>query len=238
MRFKVGNTVATRTLGLDYCAGVAICSLHKSLLSGVQNVDQLAIGEVLTVTVSNWIPQGLLVTLGHGLQGMVPRLFLSDVQLSHPEKKYLPGDKLPARVLRLDPASKQLHLTTKPILVKEEFTIVKDYDTAVPGTVTEGVVVKISREGLLVQLWGNLKGWVPKSQLSTENIEYPEKLFWLGQAVKCKVLDSDREKDRVSLTLVLDTMVPMGRKERGRQVLQLGKMYTATVVKIGEDGVE
>ena len=35
---------------------------------------------------------------------------------------------------------------------------------------------------------------------------------------------------RVSLSLVLDLMVPMGRRERGRQVLQLGKKYIATTV--------
>jgi len=237
-RFKVGAKLTARVLALDYCSGVAVCSLQASLLAGVQRMDMLQIGELVSVTVKSWVNAGLLVTVGHNVTGMVPRLFLSDVQLSHPERKYLPGDKLPARVLRLNPDKKQLHLTTKPILVKEEFNIVKDYDTALPGTITEGVVVKISKDGLLVQLWGDLRGWVPKSQLSTENIEYPEKLFWLGQAVKCKVLDSDREKDRVSLTLVLDTMVPMGRKERGRQVLQLGKMYTATVVKVGEGGVE
>ena len=86
------------------------------------------------------------------------------------------GDKLQARVLRLDPAKKRLLLTTKPILVKEEFTIVEDYDTAAPGTVTEGVVVKISKDGLLIQLWGELRGWAPKSQLSSEPIDNIDKV--------------------------------------------------------------
>ena len=69
---------------------------------------------------------------------------------------------------RCDPAARKLLLTTKPLLVKEEFTVVKDWDTAVPGAVPEGVVVKITDSGLLVQLWGELRGRVPKSQLSTE----------------------------------------------------------------------
>jgi len=237
-RFKVGANLRARVLALDYCGGVAVCSLQASLLAGVQRLDQLQVGQSLSVTVKSWVTAGLLVTVGPNVTGMVPRLFLSDVQLSHPERKYLPGDKLSAKVLRLNPEKRQLHLTTKPILVKEEFTIVKDYDSAIPGTITEGVVVKLAREGLLVQLWGDLKGWVPKSQLSTETIEYPEKLFWLGQAVKCRVIDADKAKDRVSLSLVLDSMVPMGRRERGRQVLQLGKIYTATVVKVGVEGVE
>ena len=150
----------------------------------------------MTVTVSSWCNAGLLVAVGPNLQGLVPRLFLSDVQLSHPEKKYLPGDKLPARVLRLDPAKRRLLLTTKPILVKEQFTIVGDYDTAVPGTITEGVVVKISNQGLLIQLWGDLRGWAPKSQLSSEPIDMPDKIFWLGQAVKCRILDADPNTDK------------------------------------------
>ena len=84
-------------------------------------------------------------------------------------------------MLRLDPEQRKLHLTTKPILVRETFTVVKDYETAVPGTITEGVVVKIQPEGLLIQLWGELKGWAPKSKLSAEPLEMVERVFWLGQ---------------------------------------------------------
>ena len=108
-------------------------------------------------------------------------------------------------MLRLDPAKKRLLLTTKPILVKEEFTIVKDYDTAVAGTVTEGVVVKISKDGLLIQLWGELRGWAPKSQLSSDPIDNIDKIFWLGQAVKCRILDTDPLRDRISLSLIVDS---------------------------------
>ena len=46
----------------------------------------------MTVTVASWVSSGLLVNVGHGVTGLVPTLFLSDVQLSHPEKKYLPGN--------------------------------------------------------------------------------------------------------------------------------------------------
>ena len=129
-------------------------------------------------------------------------------------------------------------LTTKPILVREDFTVVKDWDTAVPGTITEGVVVKISDSGLLVQLWGELRGWVPKSQMSTETIDMPEMIFWLGQAVKCRVMDADPAKDKISLSLILNTMTPLGKKERRRQVLNIGQRYEATVVRMAEDAVE
>ena len=35
-KFKEGAVVSTRVLGLDYCAGMAVCSLHKNLLSGIE----------------------------------------------------------------------------------------------------------------------------------------------------------------------------------------------------------
>jgi len=124
-KFKEGEKVTTRILGLDYCAGVAWCSLQRRNISGVQGLDQLSVGEVINVTVSSWCSAGMIVSAGHNVTGLVPKLFLSDVQLSQPEKKYLPGQVLPARVLRLDPTKNKLDVTTKPILVKEEFTIVK-----------------------------------------------------------------------------------------------------------------
>jgi hypothetical protein len=46
------------------------------------------------------------------------------------------------------------------------------------------VVAKISRDGLLINLWGNMRGFAPRSLLSTEPIEYPEKLFFVGQVEK------------------------------------------------------
>ena len=54
-------------------------------------------------------------------------------------------------------------------------------------SLSECVVVKLFREGVLVQLWGDLRGWVPKSQLSTGTIEYPERLLWLGQQVPATI---------------------------------------------------
>jgi ribosomal protein S1 len=45
----------------------------------------------------------------------------------------------------------------------------------------QGVVTKISHDGLVISLWGDMRGFAPRSHLSTETIEYPEKLFFIGQ---------------------------------------------------------
>merc|ERR1712013_307289 len=237
-KFPIGTKVTARVLGLDFCSGVAVCSLQKSLVGGIQHMEQLEIGQKVTATVKQFCKAGLVVSLGPTLTALIPSLFLSDVILSKPELKYLPGDKVKCRVLRLDPANNRLQLTSKPILVNNDFTTVSTWAEALPGAITEGVVVKISGEGLLIQLWGQMKGWAPKSQLSLEKIDFPEKLFFLGQAVKCKVVDGDESKDRLTLSLVLDTMKPLGRREKADQHLELGADVSGVVTRVSEKGAD
>jgi len=122
------------------------------------------------------------------VEAFIQNLHLTDVPLTHPEKKFSVGDKLTCKVLRVDPAKRKIHLTSKPILVKKnDYDIVDTYDATNVGKTTEGVVVKMTSQGLLLQLFGEVRGWVPKSKISTESVEHPEKLFFLGQALKCQV---------------------------------------------------
>ena len=71
-----------------------------------------------------------------------------------------------------------------------------------------------------------------------EKIDFPEKLFFLGQAVKCKVVDGDESKDRLTLSLVLDTMKPLGRREKADQHLELGADVSGVVTRVTEKGAD
>ena len=74
--------------------------------------------------------------------------------------------------------------------------------------------------------------------MSTDPIDMPEKIFWLGQAVKCRILDADPIRDRISLSLILDSMVLGGRKDRKKQILKVGTKHTASVTKMNETSVD
>ena len=99
-KFPVGSVHSARVLGLDWSGGVAVCSLQKTLLAGVLRLEELAIGQRLTTTVKQFVKHGLLVDVGTHLTGLVPWMFLTDVPLKHPQRKFVPGDKLQCRVLR------------------------------------------------------------------------------------------------------------------------------------------
>ena len=128
-KFPVGSVHSARVLGLDWSSGVAVCSLQKTLLAGVLRLEELAIGQRLTTTVKQFVKHGLLVDVGPHLTGIVPWMFLTDVPPhKHPERKFVPGDKLLCRVLRVNVEKKQLHLTSKPILLNEEFDLVASFE--------------------------------------------------------------------------------------------------------------
>jgi rRNA biogenesis protein RRP5 len=191
--FLKGTVKAScRIFQYDHIDRHFICSLQKSMLKANQSIvlaENLRVGDKVSATVKSFVGQGVIVDIGmKHIEAFIPNLYLTDVPLTHPEKKFSPGDKLACKVLRVDPSKRRIHLTSKPILVKKsDYEIVDSYDDAHVGKVTEGVVVKMSPQGLLLQLFGDAKGWVPKSKISSEVVEHPEKLFFLGQALKCQV---------------------------------------------------
>jgi len=48
-----------------------------------------------------------------------------------------------------------------------------------------------------------VQGLAPAPLLSTERIEYPEKVFYVGQVVRCKVISVSPEEGRLKLTFVV-----------------------------------
>ena len=44
------------------------------------------------------------------------------------------------------------------------------------------------------------QGWVSKHDLSAETIDYPEKVFYRGQVVKCRVIKNRRDDGKLKLS--------------------------------------
>lgn len=48
-----------------------------------------------------------------------------------------------------------------------------------------------------------MQGWVPRSELSTEDIVHPETLFYQSQVVRCRVLSCRPEEEKLTLSLIV-----------------------------------
>ena len=242
LKFPIGTRKTCRIFQYDYADDVFLCSFQKSVIEqSVLKIDNLKPGDFITGKVKRVENRGIFLDIGKDLSdAFIPALHMSDVPLKHPEKKFLIGDKLKCRVLRVEPEKKKLFLTAKNILVNEEYPIISVYDQGNVGKITEGVVVSVSTEGLLLQLFGETKGWVPKKLISSEGpIEYPEKLFFIGQALKCQVVNVDPENRRMTLSLIIGgTSKPIGHKAKkvGKK-LKLCTFYQCKVSEVATDGL-
>jgi small subunit ribosomal protein S1 len=76
----------------------------------------------------------------------------------------------------------------------------KILDDLQPGKVVEGVISNIVEFGAFVDLDG-IDGLIHISELSWSHVNHPSEVLDIGQTVKVKVLDIDRERQRISLGL-------------------------------------
>ena len=96
----------------------------------------------------------------------------------------------------------------KNSLVNTKLPIVTGYNDLQANLLTIGVIISIQEYGLLVKLFGDLCGLVPKNEigqlqtLPTTNIKSQlQQMFYIGQTVSCKVINFDEEQKKITLSL-------------------------------------
>ena len=73
-------------------------------------------------------------------------------------------------------------------------------DRLQPGQVVEGTISNIVDFGAFVDLDG-IDGLIHISELSWSHVNHPREILWIGDTVWVKVLDIDRQRQRISLGL-------------------------------------
>lgn len=106
----------------------------------------------------------------------------------------------------------------KNTLINTKLPIVVSYNDLQANLLTIGVIISIQEYGLLVKLFGDLCGLVPKSEigqlqtLSTTNIKTQlQQMFYIGQTVSCKVMNFDEEQKKITLSLKVNK--PLTKKK-------------------------
>uniref|UniRef100_A0A8C3JGB9 Protein RRP5 homolog n=1 Tax=Calidris pygmaea TaxID=425635 RepID=A0A8C3JGB9_9CHAR len=182
-------------------------------------------------------PIGMQVKVTDGIKGLVPSLHLADVILKQPEKKYNIGDEVKCRVLECNPEGKKLIFTLKKSLVQSKLPILSNYEDAKPGLVTHGFVVCAREFGCIVKFYNDVKGLVPKNELSSEPISCPDKAFHEGQVVKVMVLKCEPQQERLLLSFrLLSKPAQEDKKECTPKKKQ--EMVDVKVLKKKDNGLE
>ncbi|NXC28467.1 RRP5 protein, partial [Campylorhamphus procurvoides] len=243
--FKAGCKHKCRIIDYSLMDEMCVVSLkYQIMVTRFLLYQDIHTGDVVQGKVVSLKPIGMQVKVADGIRGLVPSIHLADVILKQPEKKYNIGDEVKCRVLECNPAGKRLILTLKKSLIQSKLPVLTNYEDAKPGLITHGFVVCAREFGCIVKFYNDVKGLVPKNELSSEPISCPDKVFYEGQVVKVMVLKCEPQQERLLLSFRLSSKsAPEDKSEcisEEKQELkyQIGEIVDVKVLKKKDNGLE
>lgn len=240
--YKLGSVHQGRVVGYNPFDGMFLLSFEKSVLEQpFLRIEDIPVGAVVSGVVEKLVVNqdglgGLIVKIAEGISGLVPETHLADVRLQHPEKKFREGMKVKARVLSTNPAMRQLRLTLKKTLVNSDAPPIKSYDELAVGLQAPGTIVNVLQHGAIVQFYGQLRGFLPISEMSEAYIHDPKEHFRVGQTVSVYVLSFDPEARRLIVSCKDPSAFGL-EKQLALKKLQIGDLVSAKVTQKTEDDI-
>jgi small subunit ribosomal protein S1 len=111
------------------------------------------------------------------------------------------GTKIETKVIELNRSRNNVVLSRRAVLEEERKEVRQQIlDRLEPGLIVEGQISNIVDFGAFVDLDG-IDGLIHISELSWSHVNHPSEILTIGDTVKVKVLDIDRDRQRISLGL-------------------------------------
>jgi small subunit ribosomal protein S1 len=154
-------------------------------------------GEPVDGTVIEVVKGGLILDLG--VRGFLPAS-LVDIRRVHNLDEFK-GQTLETKVIELNRSRNNVVLSRRAVLEEERKEVREQIlGRLQPGMVVEGKISNIVDFGAFVDLEG-IDGLIHISELSWSHVNHPSEVLSVGETVRVKVLDIDRERQRISLGL-------------------------------------
>jgi small subunit ribosomal protein S1 len=154
-------------------------------------------GEPVEGTVIEVVKGGLILDLG--VRGFLPAS-LVDIRRVHNLEEFR-GQTLECKVIELNRSRNNVVLSRRAVLEEERKEVREQIlGRLQPGMVVEGKISNIVDFGAFVDLEG-IDGLIHISELSWSHVNHPSEVLSIGETVRVKVLDIDRDRQRISLGL-------------------------------------
>jgi small subunit ribosomal protein S1 len=238
---RLGDKIKVLLEKLDGEEGLIELSKRKAdrMLNWQRLIDTTREGDVVEGRVMRKIKGGLLVDIG------VP-VFLpaSQVDVRRPgDIGEFIGRDIRASVLKIDLERRNIVISRRKLIEEERDAAKKRLlDTLKEGDIVTGTVKNIADFGAFVDL-GGIDGLLHITDMSWSRINHPSELLKIDQKVEVKVLNIDRDKEKIALGLKqkeaspweeIEKKYPVGSRVHGTVV---NLMSYGAFVKL-EDGIE
>lgn len=198
----VGQTMEVRVSRVDQRRNRAVFS-HKLFLNEERDKlvaeiwENLNVDDVVEGTVMRFTDYGAFVDIG-GIDGLLHISEISWGKLKHPQEVLKIGQKINVKVLAMNAEKGKISLGLKQNQPEPWSVIDSNYEV---GQVIEGKVVQIKEYGAFVELEPGLDGLVHISEVAHKRVGNINDELSVGQIVSAKILEIDKERKRISLSI-------------------------------------
>jgi small subunit ribosomal protein S1 len=182
-------------------------------------------GEPVAGTVIEVVKGGLIIDLG--VRGFLPAS-LVDIRRVPNLDEYM-SQSIECKVIELNRSRNNVVLSRRAVLEEQrKEDRERILDRLQPGQVVEGTISNIVDFGAFVDLDG-IDGLIHISELSWSHVNHPSEILNIGDLVTVKVLDIDRDRQRISLGLKQTQEDPW---QRVIDTYNIGDELEGTVTKV------
>ena len=161
--------------------------------------DRFPIGSRVTGKVRNLTNFGAFVELEEGIDGLV---HVSDMswtkRVSHPSEVVKKGESVEVVVLSIDKEHRRISLGLKQVQDDPWPTLAEKFPG---GMLVTATVNRLFDRGAIVDVGGDIEGFVPLSQLGVDDLKKPGDAFLPGEALTLKVTRVDVPNHRLVLSV-------------------------------------
>jgi small subunit ribosomal protein S1 len=238
---KVGEDIPVYVLNAEDENGNVVLSYKRALEQMTwENVERmLEEQEVIESKITGFNKGGLIVTVG-GLRGFVPASQVSAMRRAistgdTPEQRWgkMVGEPIAVRIVEVDRERRRLILSERAASAESRQSLKERVISELEiGKTYTGRVTSLADFGAFVNVNG-ADGLVHLSELSWERVQHPSEILEVGQEVKVKVINVDREKKRIGLSMRQIDEDPWKSKIKKFSVGQLIEGVITRLTKFG-----
>lgn len=206
---SVGQEVHVFVINPEDANGNVVLSLKRAQEQiSWDDVEKLITDAVVIETKIIGFNKGGLIAAVEGLRGFLPSSQIGALRRSQitgdtPEQKYqkMVGQPITIRVIEVDRERRRLIVSERAASAESRQSLKERViDELQEGQVYTGRVTSLANFGAFINVNG-ADGLVHLSELSWDHIDHPREVLEVGQEVKVKVINVDREKKRIGLSV-------------------------------------
>ncbi len=204
---------------------------ERDLAKRIELVSSYNEEDVVDGVVERITEYGAIVKIKNFVTGILHKRNIAFNQVENVEDFVRVGDKLKLKIIKINPQTGKMELSLKALKANPWDSVDVKYKI---DSIVKGKVVKILPFGAVIELDSELSGFLHISNFSwIRVIKSPQELIKLGQIVEVKILEIDKENQKISLGIKQINENPW---ERLTEKYPIGRVVQGVVTNITKTG--